>query len=162
LTHRHTMQRCSSTISLSISTVIKTVHFVSCHTRQRQQQQPKQQPRRQLQILHINKSKARQGKAKQSPTIRLSSCQWHTLSRYNYAPDSQSFNQLQRPMPNLGYDFHSTNVQQRQCAQLYKRLVADYDFVLSMAWLKLQSPPYRLPISQICQTPQLPAYLMDT
>nr|DAA02645.1 TPA_inf: HDC07433 [Drosophila melanogaster] len=113
-------------------------------------------------ILHINKSKARQGKAKQSPTIRLSSCQWHTLSRYNYAPDSQSFNQLQRPMPNLGYDFHSTNVQQRQCVQLYKRLVADYDFVLSMAWLKLQSPPYRLPISQICQTPQLPAYLMDT
>lgn len=60
---------CVSTISLSISTVIKTVHFVSCHTRQQQRQQRRQQQQRQLQILQLNKSKAQQATVQ---TVRLS------------------------------------------------------------------------------------------
>jgi len=102
-------------------------------------------------------------KQKQSPTIRLSSCQSHTLA-------TTSTDTTTHPSRSHSINFRGrcptwdtiSPVQQRQCVQLYKRLVADYDFVLPIAWLWLRPPAPSHPISQSPSLPQLPAYLTDT
>lgn len=107
LTHRQRQLHgsgCVSTISLSISTVIKTVHFVSCHTRQQQQHLDQCQ----LQILQLNKSKS---PASNCPAIQLSNPDTYRETErqtHTHTLEHKLFNQLYN-LGSVGSAFNCTN-----------------------------------------------------